>query len=312
MSTPINIKIIPPTISAFFSYLSPNTFPILTPIAEIINVIIPIILIAKKRKGGRSMSDEANKIIGKKLYTARKRKKLSRAKIAELMGIHETTVKRYEDGEVKSLDVEKLKDFSKILNIPLDLLIDVIDGSYILEDTSEDKNTFTLRLYDEVNFLENISLKERTIELDSKFPNDKFQFIVSQDNEIIELRYRAELVNPYFSVGQDIEFCGIRIQDDSIDKVALPRMYAVVEIFGNIGDEEVLKNGNLIMTIDKNNVVIFRHYSKHGDTIVLTPNSNNKTIQPIVFFGEEIKKFRLLGRVWGFITPIEEYSSEIK
>lgn len=66
------------------------------------------------------------------------------------------------------------------------------------------------------------------------------------------------------------------------------------------------------MTIDKNNVVIFRHYSKHGDTIVLTPNSNNKTIQPIVFFGEEIKKFRLLGRVWGFITPIEEYSSEIK
>ena len=157
------------------------------------------------------MSDEANKIIGKKLYTARKRKKLSRAKIAELMGIHETTVKRYEDGEVKSLDVEKLKDFSKILNIPLDLLIDVIDGSYILEDTSEDKNTFTLRLYDEVNFLENISLKERTIELDSKFPNDKFQFIVSQDNEIIELRYRAELVNPYFSVGQDIEFCGIRI-----------------------------------------------------------------------------------------------------
>lgn len=258
------------------------------------------------------MSYEANKIIGKKLYTARKRKKLSRAKIAELMGIHETTVKRYEDGEVKSLDVEKLKDFSKILNIPLDLLIDVIDGSYIFEDTSEDKNTFTLRLYDEVNFLENISLKERTIELDSKFPNDKFQFIVFQDNEIIELRYRAELVNPYFSVGQDIEFCGIRIQDDSIDKVALPRMYAVVEIFGNIGDEEVLKNGNLIMTIDKNNVVIFRHYSKHGDTIVLTPNSNNKTIQPIVFFGEEIKKFRLLGRVWGFITPIEEYSSEIK
>ena len=66
------------------------------------------------------------------------------------------------------------------------------------------------------------------------------------------------------------------------------------------------------MTIDKNNKVIFRHYSKHGDTIVLTPNSNDKTIQPIVFFEEEIKQFRLLGRVHGFITTLQEYVSEIE
>ena len=89
-------------------------------------------------------------------------------------------------------------------------------------------------------------------------------------------------------------------------------MYAIVEIFGNIGDEKILENGNLIMTIDKNNKVIFRHYSKHGDTIVLTPNSNDKTIQPIVFFEEEIKQFRLLGRVHGFITTLQEYVSEIE
>ena len=112
------------------------------------------------------------------------------------MGVHETTVKRYEDGEVKSLDVRKIKRFSKILNIPLEQLIEIIDGSYIFEDNSNDKNTFALRLYDEVNFLGNTTLKERTAELDLKYPNpnEKFQFIVSLDNEIIELRYRTEFV----------------------------------------------------------------------------------------------------------------------
>ena len=260
------------------------------------------------------MTSDANKTIGKRLYNARRRKKLSRAKVAELMGVHETTVKRYEDGEVKSLDVEKLKDFSKILNIPLDQLIEIIDGSHIFEDNSDDKNTFELRLYDEVNFLGNTTLTERTVELDLKYPNpnEKFQFIVSLDNEIIELRYHTEFVNPYLLIIPVIEFVGIRINDNGIDKIAPHGMYAIVEIFGNIGDEKILENGNLIMTIDKNNKVIFRHYSKHGDTIVLTPNSNDKTIQPIVFFEEEIKQFRLLGRVHGFITTLQEYVSEIE
>lgn len=271
-----------------------------------------MILLAEK--GGEVMTSDANKTIGKRLYTARRRKKLSRAKVAELMGVHETTVKRYEDGEVKSLDVEKLKDFSKILNIPLEQLIEIIDGSYIFEDNSNDKNTFALRLYDEVNFLGNTTLKERTAELDLKYPNpnEKFQFIVSLDNEIIELRYRTEFVNPYFLIIPDIELVGVRIHDNGIDKIAPHGMYAIVEIFGNIGDEKILENGNLIMTIDKNNKVIFRHYSKHGDTIVLTPNSTDKTIQPIVFFEEEIKQFRLLGRVQGFITALQEYVSEIE
>ena len=44
---PNKIKIKPPANSAFFSYLHPNTFPILTPITDIIKVIIPIKLIAK-------------------------------------------------------------------------------------------------------------------------------------------------------------------------------------------------------------------------------------------------------------------------
>lgn len=61
------------------------------------------------------MENEFNKEVGQRLYKARKAKGYSRAKVGELVGLHETTVKRYEDGEIKSLDVERLKAFAQVL-----------------------------------------------------------------------------------------------------------------------------------------------------------------------------------------------------
>lgn len=64
------------------------------------------------------MSEKFNKEVGRHLYEARKQKGYSRAKVGELVGLHETTVKRYEDGEIKALDIEKIKLFAKALNTP--------------------------------------------------------------------------------------------------------------------------------------------------------------------------------------------------
>ena len=47
--TPSKTKIIPPTNSAFLSYLSPNLFPILVPTIDKIKVIIPIKLTANTK-----------------------------------------------------------------------------------------------------------------------------------------------------------------------------------------------------------------------------------------------------------------------
>ena len=64
------------------------------------------------------MGNDFNKAVGKRLYSARKAKGYSRAKVGELVGLHETTVKRYEDGDIKSLDIERLKDFARVLGTP--------------------------------------------------------------------------------------------------------------------------------------------------------------------------------------------------
>ena len=61
------------------------------------------------------MGTDYNKSVGRRLYEARKAKGYSRAKVGELVGLHETTVKRYEDGDIKSLDIERLKAFADLL-----------------------------------------------------------------------------------------------------------------------------------------------------------------------------------------------------
>ena len=61
------------------------------------------------------MGTDYNKSVGRRLYEARKAKGYSRAKVGELVGLHETTVKRYEDGDIKSLDIERLKALLKFL-----------------------------------------------------------------------------------------------------------------------------------------------------------------------------------------------------
>lgn len=68
--------------------------------------------------------EDALKALGKKIYTARKAKKMSRAELGKLTGLHETTVKRYEDGDIKSPNEEKLAAFAEVLNLNYEYLAD--------------------------------------------------------------------------------------------------------------------------------------------------------------------------------------------
>lgn len=80
------------------------------------------------------MGSDFNKDVGQRLYSARKAKGYSRAKVGELVGLHETTVKRYEDGDIKSLDIERLKEFARVLGTSAaDLLGWVADSDENLE-----------------------------------------------------------------------------------------------------------------------------------------------------------------------------------
>lgn len=63
------------------------------------------------------MNKDLNLEIGKKLFEARKTKRMSRAELGKFVNLHESTIKRYEDGDIKTLGLDKLKQFASILNI---------------------------------------------------------------------------------------------------------------------------------------------------------------------------------------------------
>lgn len=55
--------------------------------------------------------------VGQKIFNARKSLNMSRAELGKKVNLHESTVKRYEDGHINSLDIAKLKEFANALNI---------------------------------------------------------------------------------------------------------------------------------------------------------------------------------------------------
>lgn len=69
------------------------------------------------------MSNSINIEIGKRIFDARKKLKISRAELGKKVNLHESTVKRYEDGQIKSLDIEKMKEFANALDVDVKELI---------------------------------------------------------------------------------------------------------------------------------------------------------------------------------------------
>lgn len=93
------------------------------------------------------MSKEYCKQVGNRIFTSRKNLKLSRAELGKKLNLHETTIKRYEDGEIKLLDVEKISEFAKALDVsPLYLMgwdnekneRYGINNNHIIENSSEE------------------------------------------------------------------------------------------------------------------------------------------------------------------------------
>lgn len=62
-------------------------------------------------------TDRFNRDVGQKIYALRLEKGMSRAELGKLVQLHESTVKRYEDGDIKSVSLEKLEHFSAALGV---------------------------------------------------------------------------------------------------------------------------------------------------------------------------------------------------
>lgn len=79
--------------------------------------------------------NEFNIEVGDRIKFARKRKRMSMKELGARVSLHESTISRYEKGEIMALDIEKLKEFAKVLDVPASYLMGLDDKSKIESTT---------------------------------------------------------------------------------------------------------------------------------------------------------------------------------
>jgi len=116
--------------------------------------------------------DNYNIEVGRRLYNARKRKDLTMKEVAVLVGLHESSIQRYESGNIKNLSIEKLKDFAKVLDMEAEVLIGWDKEIEPLNENEKEVHSFTCKLVLEL-------LKEGMIEDPNNIPEEIIETIIS-------------------------------------------------------------------------------------------------------------------------------------
>lgn len=251
------------------------------------------------------MTKNTTKEIGEKIQKARKNKKMSRFKLAELVGVHETTVKRYEEATIKAFDIEKLKEFAKALDIPF---MELINTQQLTSNSS-----FSLPKEDNP-YISHQKFNQNIIEIFEKLTvvNDEVNGINKID-EIINPFITPKVVNgellhnmEVYSYDQSINYLithiiGVQISDNSLDGVTTLGYYALIDFFADY--QEPTPGDYVAISID-NEFIIIRSFYKIGDNlIILKPDSQHSEFKTLVFENEDIQKIKFIGRVIGFVSP---------
>jgi transcriptional regulator with XRE-family HTH domain len=81
-----------------------------------------------------------NKKIGNRIRAARMALGLPRREVGELMGLNESTIKRYEDGHIKGMSTEVIERFANVLGVSVAHLLGLeIQKEDILKGLTKDE-----------------------------------------------------------------------------------------------------------------------------------------------------------------------------
>lgn len=135
-------------------------------------------------------TENSNIDVGIRILNARKDKKMSRVELGKYVGLHETTIKKYEDGNIKSLDIEKLKEFAKYLGVTASYLIGWEDnnGNHTKEYIDEyvEKESF-------VDSLISLLVKQGKVEKYSDLTESQRKMIELAINQQIEEKNKGSV-----------------------------------------------------------------------------------------------------------------------
>ena len=68
------------------------------------------------------MKEGYNKEVGRRIRSSRNKAMLTLMELGARVNLHESTISKYENGYIYSLDIDKLKEFAHVLNVPIEYL----------------------------------------------------------------------------------------------------------------------------------------------------------------------------------------------
>lgn len=68
------------------------------------------------------MENNFNAMVGDRIRQARKNNNMTMKELGKKVGLHESTISRYEKGNIASLDLDTIKLFANVLNVPVSYL----------------------------------------------------------------------------------------------------------------------------------------------------------------------------------------------
>lgn len=190
---------------------------------------------------------------------------LTLRQIAEYMDVKESTVQRWESGNIKSIRYDKISKLANLLNVEPSSLMGWGTSS---EEKKYPKNILPAPSLYKVPRLGRIAcgapiLAEGHIECYDDVPDDircDFTLLCRGDSMI-----------------------GVGIEDGDI-------VY--------IREQPEVENGEIAAIMVGDDEATIKRFKKIGDTILLMPE--NSKYEPFVFSGEEINNLRIIGKVVGF------------
>lgn len=242
------------------------------------------------------MEKTFNQRVGLIIFNARKKKKLSRAALGEIVNLHESTIKRYEDGQIKTLDIEKMKEFAKALDIPPEELMGWNDPNLM-----NNINKLTQNLTNIADIALDIGLEQEDLItlFNSLIPPITVYGKVCAGDGIEALEAPIdEIGDPYYRIiGEKF---ALLVEGDSMNNVVNNGMYAIIQ------KQPLVKNGEIAVVLIDNEVGMLKRFYQLDDMVILRPDSTNPDHKPLTFIGEEINSLKILGRYLGCVSPMEK------
>lgn len=143
--------------------------------------------------------NQYNKELGRRIYNARKELGMTMKELGHKVDLHESTIKRYESGDIKQLDIAKIKEFAKALRIsPIGLLGWDEDDQY--------KNSISIPVYGSIPAgipLEAIEDTQGEVDIPVEW--------LKGDKEFIALKVKGDSMYPKYLDGDTVV---IQLQSD--------------------------------------------------------------------------------------------------